>query len=163
MIRNLLTILQALLKRATGDARSRVACHFWATPFDCGLRVLKSDKYLQLAEAAQLDFLITTRLMGPLLRAGVAFVNASQLVKFTRPVVMFSRVRVETEILYADSKCAYFSHRFLVAGKPHGEVLVKMKFKKGPVTVKPIDAIGAHPAVKPPHLAAWDQTLETMS
>ena len=162
LLRNLLTILCALLARKGGDARTRVACHFWATPLDCGTRVLKSDKYLQLAEAAQLDFLITTRLIGPLLRGSIAFVNASQLVRFKRPITMFSRVRVDTEILYADDKCAYFSHAFVVAGQPHAEVLVKMKFKKGPVTVRPADAVGTCLGTKPAHLQAWDQTLEAM-
>ena len=110
LVRNLFTLILALFARGRFDAQSRVSCHFLVTPLDCGTRVLKSDKYLQLAEAAQLDFLIKTKLIGKLMRNGTQFVNASQLVKFMRPVKIFSRVRIETGIIYADEKCAYFSH-----------------------------------------------------
>jgi acyl-CoA thioesterase FadM len=160
--RNLLTFIVALLARGTFNTRSRVSCHFRITPFDCGTRVLKSDKYLQLAEAAQLDFLVKTQLFGILLRSNIHFVNAAQLVKFMRPISMFKRVRVESSIVYADEKCAYFAHAFFVKNQQHGEVLVKMKFKKGYETVAPKDLAGDLPSTKPPYLQAWDQALHAM-
>ncbi|NPC54440.1 thioesterase family protein [Caenimonas soli] len=161
IIRNLLTLIQALFA-AKADPHSRVTSHFRVTPMDCGTRVLKSDKYFQLAEAAQLDFLLKTRLFGKLLRGGVHFVNASQLVKFARPIGVFQRVRVETAIIYADDKCAYFSHAMFVGSRQHGEVLVKMKFKKGPVTCPPREFIDTHFATKPPYVQTWDEALEAM-
>ena len=85
------------------SAQSRVITHFWVTPLDCGISTLKSDKYLQFAEAAQVDYLAKTRLFHTLLRDGLRFVNASQLVKFSRPVGMFQRVRIETAIVFADN------------------------------------------------------------
>lgn len=162
LIRNLFTLISALFARGQFDAQSRVSCHFLITPFDCGTSVLKSDKYLQLVESAQLDFLIKTKLIGRLMRSNIHFVNASQLVKFMRPVRMFSRVRVETSIIYADEKCAYFSHCLFLQNQKHGEVLVKMKFKRGAVTVSPIEIAGNLPSVKHEHLRAWDKTLEAM-
>lgn len=161
-IRNLFTLIGALWVRGAFDARSRVSSHFRVTPFDCGMSVLKSDKYLQLAESAQIDFLIKTKLFGQLLRSNIHFVNASQLVKFTRPIRMFRRVRVETGIVYADKKCAYFSHCFFVRDQKHGEVLVKMKFKRGSSTVPPQEVAGDLPSVKFEHLQAWDRTLQAM-
>lgn len=161
IIRNLLTFLLALFAART-DSRSRVTSHFWVTPLDSGTRVLKSDKYLQLAEAAQLDFLVKTRLLGKLLRGGLHFINASQLVKFARPIGVFRQVRVETVIIYADAKCAYFSHAMFVGGQQHGEVLVKMKFKKGALTCPPSDIMDARFESKPPYLQSWDQALEAM-
>lgn len=161
-VRNLLTLLAALLARGSFDARACLACHFIVTPLDCGTRVLKSDKFLQLAEAAQLDFLVRTRLIGALLRGGVAFVNVAQLVRFIKPVGMFTPVRVETAIVFADEKCAYFSHTLFVRGHRHGEVLVRMKFKKGAITVPPRALIGDHPAARPPHILAWDHALDAM-
>ena len=161
IIRNLLTLIQAFLS-PKADPRSRVTSHFRVTPLDCGTRVLKSDKYFQLAEAAQLDFLVRVGLFGRLLREGVHFVNASQLVKFMRPIAVFQRVRVETGIIYADEKCAYFSHALFVGSQQHGEVLVKMKFKKGAVTCPPGQIIDARFESKPAHLQTWDQALEAM-
>jgi acyl-CoA thioesterase FadM len=162
LIRNLLTLIRAWLSAAVPDATSRVSCHFFVTPFDCGTTVLKSDRYLQLAEAAQLDFVLRTRLMGKLLRSRTAFVNASQLVKFIKPIGVFTRVRVETSIVYADSKCAYFSHSLFVRDRQHAEVLVKMKFKRAAVTVPPADVIAGLPSTKHESLIAWDRSLEAI-
>ena len=162
LIRNLSTLIWALFAHGQVHATSRISCRFFVTPFDCGASVLKSDKYLQLVESAQLDFLIKTKLLGKLVRSGVHFVNASQLVKFIKPVRMFTQVRIETSIIYADEKCAYFSHLFFVQNQQHGEVLVKMKFKKGLVTISPMKIVGGLPSVKHEHLSAWDQALNAM-
>ena len=160
--RNVFTVIRAIFAGGARDARACATCHFRVTPIDCGTRVLKSDRYLQFAESAQLDFLIKTRLIGKLVRRGVHFVNASQLVKFTKPVLVFSPVRVETCIVYADAKCAYFSHAMFVRDVQHAEVLVKMKFKKGALTVAPTEIIGPLPDIRHGYIAAWDQTLDAM-
>jgi hypothetical protein len=162
LVRNLLTIICALFAPRRADAQSLVSCHFLITPLDCGISVLKSDKYLQLAEAAQIDFLIQTKLIGKLMREGINFVNAAQLVKFMRPVRVFRRVRIQTSILYADDKCTYFSHSLFLGRHQHGEVLVKMKFKKNSMTINPAVIASKLPSVKPEHLTAWDLTLEAM-
>jgi acyl-CoA thioesterase FadM len=108
----------------------------------------EEHRYLQLVGAAQLDFMVRTKLIFPLLRQGIRFVNASQLIKFTRPVAVFSRVRVDTAILYADEKCAYFCHALLLQGRQRAEVLVKMKFKQGALTVVPAEIVRGLPSVK---------------
>ena len=69
---------------------------------------------------------------------------------------------VDTAIVFADEKCAYFSHSLRVQGAPHAEVLVKMKFKQGRQTVPPRDVFGECPSDKPAHLVAWDQALENL-
>lgn len=161
-LRNFLTLLLAWLFSGRLDASSKVVRHFWVMPWDAGIHVLKSDKYLQFAEAAQLDYLVKTRLLRVLLQQDLSFVNAAQLVKFTRPIGMFSKVRLETSILYADEKCAYFSHALFVSRVQHGEVLVKMKFKKGFITVPPGELIPHSFVEKPSQLVLWDQALEAM-
>jgi hypothetical protein len=100
--------------------------------------------------------------MGKLLRSRTAFVNASQLVKFIKPIGVFTRVRVETSIVYADSKFAYFSHSLFVRDRQHAEVLVKMKFKRAAVTVPPADVIAGLPSTKHESLIAWDRSLEAI-
>ncbi|MFZ6778074.1 thioesterase family protein [Undibacterium sp. Ji83W] len=167
LIRNFLTVVQALLayclvrKRVTtGD---RVSSHFWITPWDTGIKALKSDKYFQLAESAQLDFVIKTGMLRPMLGSGTAFVNVSQLVSFMKPVHIFQRVRVDTRILYADDKCAYFSHEIYAHDALHAEVLVKMKFKRGRLTVNPFELLNLRFEEQAAHLRAWDQALQAMA
>lgn len=159
LIRNLLTLLAALRHYRSAGLQSRTALHFRITPFDTGLATLKSDRYLQMAESAQLDYGIKTGLLGDMLRRRCSFVNASQLVRFARPVRLFNRVAVATQVIHADSKCAYFHHVFSVGASVHAEVFVKMKFKQGRLTVNPADMLGAFDGAKPALLQHWDQTL----
>jgi acyl-CoA thioesterase FadM len=163
IIRNLMTLIFALLNSNRPDAQSKVDCYFRITPFDCGINVLKSDKYFQLAEAAQLDFLVKTKLFKKLHAEGISFVNASQMVKFMKPISVFKRVRVETRIAFADDKFSYFSHRIFVGDNKFGEVLVKMKFKKSSITISPFDVIGKFEPKEEPYLQPWNQALEAIS
>ena len=139
--------------------QSRTSACFFITPFDAGIATLKSDKYLQLAESAQVDYLIQTGLVKKTLGSGYSFVNAAQLVKFIKPVRLFNRVRVETQVVYADDKCAWFRHGFFVGEIRCAEVTVKMKFKNGSVTVAPGLLLGAFPGDKPLWAERWDETL----
>ncbi|MFZ6656913.1 thioesterase family protein [Undibacterium sp. TJN19] len=163
LFRNIFTLIIALLSRRETDIRKGIVSHYWITPFDTGIRSLKSDQYFQLAEAAQLDFLVKTSLLARLLREGTGFVNVSQLAKFMKPVGMFQRVRVGTRIIYANEKCAYFAHAVFVHSTPCAEILVKMKFKRGAVTVTPGDLIKTSFSDKPAQILAWEQALEMMS
>ncbi|MES2041519.1 MAG: thioesterase family protein [Pseudomonadota bacterium] len=124
---------------------------------------MKSDKYFQLAESAQLDFVIKTGMLRPLLGSGIAFVNVSQLVSFMKPVHMIQRLRVETRIQYADDKCAYFSHGIYAHDALHAEVLVKMKFKRGRLTVNPCELLKLRFEEQASHLRAWDESLQAMA
>lgn len=136
--------------------------NFWVTPFDVGLRVLKSDKYLQFAETAQIDYLMRVGVFFSVLRSGTSFVNVAQLVKFSRPVAIFSRVRVETRVIYADERCAYFSHSVHAAGSKAAEVLVKMKFKKGRRTISPSTYLSTSFATVPLEVRNWEPALEAL-
>lgn len=162
LLRNLLTIFKALFRYRSTGADSCIASHFLISPLDTGIATLKSDKYFQLAEACQLDFLIRTGLITTMLRDGISFVNASQLVKFMRPIRLFNRVRVDTAIVFADGKHAYFSHVFFSGEQQRGEVMVKMKFKKGAITVPPHQLLGDPVQEKPAHLQRWDDALEAI-
>jgi acyl-CoA thioesterase FadM len=161
LLRNLIALLLALFAPRTTHARPVTTCHFWVTPWDTGFRILKSDRYLQLAEAAQADYLVKTRLLMTLVRGKVQFVNLAQLVRFSRPLPMFSRVRVESTVVYADAKCAWFSHSFWRGGERHADVLVKMKFKQGRLTLPPARFVDGAGGDKPAYLADWDRALGT--
>ena len=137
LLRNIIAFFVGLVAFGSKTVEDVTEVKFWVTPFDSGIRVLKSDKYLQFAETAQVDYLLKTGKFFKILHGGASFVNVAQLVKFTKPISIFSRVRVETKLIYADNKCAYFSHAMHAQDFQAAEVLVKMKFKKGGITVAP--------------------------
>jgi hypothetical protein len=57
-LRNTIAFLIGLTAYGSKTIESMTEFKFWVTPFDAGFRVLKSDKYLQFLETAQLDYLI---------------------------------------------------------------------------------------------------------
>jgi len=159
LLRNLLTLIGALRHHRSADPQSRTVTRFLATPFDTGIATLRSDRYLQMAESAQLDYGIKTGLLRLMLRQRYSFVNASQLVRFARPVRLFDRVAVTSQVIHADAKCAYFQHVFTVGCLVHADVAVKMKFKKGRLTVNPGELLGDFTGPKPAWLQHWDDAL----
>lgn len=162
LLRNIIALIVGMFAYASKAADEVTVTSFWVTPFDGGLRVLKSDKYFQFAETAQMDYLMKVGMLFSVLRSGTSFVNVAQLVKFSRPVSIFSRVRVETRLVYADEKCAYFSHAFHAAGTKAAEVLVKMKFKRGRMTVPPSTFLPASFAKVPVEVRNWEPVLEVL-
>lgn len=137
--RNLLTLLVALFKRNTEVLRTGCDCTFWVTPFDVGIRTLKSDRYLQLAEAAQIDFGVRSGLLKRMRRARCAMVNVEQQIQFMKAITLFSRVRVQTSIVSADAKFVNFLHLYSVKGHHCATVAVKAKFKSVRITQSATD------------------------
>ena len=140
--RNLLTLLFALFRRDSAIMQTGCSCTFWVTPFDVGIRTLKSDKYLQLAEAAQLDFGVRSGLLGRMRQTRCAMVNVEQQVQFINAIRLFDRVQVHTSIVFADAKFANFLHVYTVKGHHCASVMVKTKFKSGRITQSATDLTG---------------------
>ena len=132
--RNLLTVVLALFKRDSTILQTGCACNFWVTPFDVGVRTLKSDKYLQLAEAAQFDFGVRSGLLKRMQKSRCSMVNVEQQINFGKPITLFNRVCVQTNIVFADARFVHFHHVFSVCGVTCANVVVKAKFKAGRIT-----------------------------
>ena len=147
--RNLLTVIVALFKRDAAILQTGCFCFFWVTPFDVGVRTLKSDKYLQLVEAAQLDFGVRSGLLRRVRRALCAMVNIEQQIQFNQPIELFNRVCVQTNIVYADAKFVHFLHTFYAKGQQCARVAVKAKFKKGSITQSALQLTGFASTNKP--------------
>ena len=162
LFRNFLTIVLALWRYNTVLPLARTSAWFVVTPLDTGIATLKSDKYLQIAESAQVDYMLQTGLIKKTLASGYNFVNAAQMVKFIKPSRLFKRVRVETQVVFADSRCAWLCHGFFVGEVRHVEVLVKMKFKNGPVTVAPSQMFGAFSGEQPLWIQRWEESLAAL-
>ncbi|PTQ70042.1 thioesterase family protein [Pseudomonas sp. GV071] len=163
LLRNLIAVVIGLLRQGRHGVADTVFSHFWVTPLDAGLKVLKSDKYLQYDETAQFDYLLQIGQFFPVLRAGASFVNVAQQVQFLRPVPLFSRVRVATRVLYANEKCAYFGHRIYAKDALAAEVLVKMKFKQGRATLAPATFLACSFTEMPAQVQRWEVALQTPS
>ena len=146
--RNLMTLLIALFKRDPATMQTGCICTFWVTPFDVGIRTLKSDKYLQLAEAAQLDFGVRSGLLGRMRQARCSMVNVEQQVLFTQAIRLFDTVCVRTKIVFADAKFVHFLHTYTVQGQQCTTVMVKAKFKAGRITQSALDMTSFVPSTK---------------
>ena len=160
-LRNVIAVILGLFAYGRREPCNVTDIKFLVTPFDCGVRVVKSDKYLQYAETAQIDYLIQVGKLFRLITAGVSFVNVAQLVRFFRPVPMFSIVYVKTHLVYANDRCAYFQHTMHSRDSLMAEILVKVKFKKGRLTVSPQVFFPIDFLTVPAIVAGFESALET--
>lgn len=159
LLRNLITLLFALPHWGRSSASQMLSLQCWVTPLDIGMSRLKSDRYLQFAECAQLDFIVRSGLLGRLLKKRYNFVNAAQLIRFNQPISVFSCLRIETRVLWFDQRWAYFQHDFRQGEQLCARVLVKMKFKQQRLTIAPSEIMNFTPERPPAELEAWNQTL----
>ena len=150
--RNLLTLLFAFFSRDESILKTGCSCTFLVTPFDVGVSRLKSDKYWQLAESAQLDFGLRSGLVRRMRQAGCSMVNVTQHIQFDSPAKLFDRTTVQTNIIFADAKHIYFQHLYSVNGRECATAIVKGKFKAGRMTQSALELTGLTFAVKPSFL-----------
>ena len=162
LLRNFFTVLVALFKYGDANPLQKTIARFRVTPLDTGFSKLKSDKYLQLVESSQIDFLVKTGLLGVFLKSGYSFVNVAQLAKFSLPVKIFSRIEVTSQIVYWDKRFVYFEHSFSMHDTKYACVLVKTKFKNGSKTVEPAVLIGSCGKDKPQYLNDWDNAINAL-
>ena len=137
--RNLLTVVLALFKRDSAILQTGCFCNFWVTPFDVGVQTLKSDKYLQLVEAAQLDFGVRSGLLKRMQQASCSMVNVEQQINFVKPITLLNRVCIQTNIVFADARFVHFHHVFSVGNVTCSNVVVKAKFKAGRITQSAVE------------------------
>lgn len=154
-MRLLLTVGQALLARRQPPDLV-IACRFRVMPWDVGIATLKSDRYFSVADSAQFDFAIRVGLLRPLLGEGVRWVTLAQACSFQRPLRLLQAYAVHTRVVCVDPRHAYLSHRFESAGHVHAEVLVKIKFKSGRLTVPPQRFFPQAPTVRSAAIDALD-------
>lgn len=163
LLRNLITLLLALPRYGSQPVRSVFLRCFRITPLDAGSRLLKSDRYLLLAECAQLDLIVRSGLLGSMLKNRYGFVNAAQLLTFRKPVKVFTRVEVHSQVLWFDQRWVYFQHDFQVDEQLSARVLVKMKFKQRRQTIAPAVLLGQPPIQRCAAVDAWNASLEAVA
>ena len=120
-------------------------CRFRVMPWEVGTRILNSERYYAVAEAAQVDLVMRTGLMFRMVREGVHWANVAQVARFRAPLKLLQSFTVVTQIECADTKHAYLAHRFVSPEGEHALVGVKAKFKRGSLTVPPRELFGDLP------------------
>ena len=148
MLRNAITACQAFLQPRV-PANGDFVCRFRVLPWDVGISTFKTDRYLAVVEAAQLDFVIRAGLLRRFLKDKLGWVNVTQAASFERPLKLFQAYTVTTRIECIDDKHAYASFRFATPAGTHALVLLKTKFKQGRRTVPPRELLGECPTEKP--------------
>jgi acyl-CoA thioesterase FadM len=159
LLRNLITLLLALPRYNSQKVLSLFVRPFRITPLDVGGQRLKSDRYLLLAECAQLDLIVRSGLLGRMLKNGYGFVNAAQQLTFRKSVKVFQRVELHSQVLWFDQRWVYFQHDLLVRGELCARILVKMKFKQRRQTIDPSVLLGQPPAQRCAAVDAWNTSL----
>ena len=64
--------------------------------------------------------------------------------------------------IFADDECAYFSHTMYTRHGQAAEVLVKMKFKQGSITVPPSAFLPHGFEVMPEKVSRWESVLQLL-
>ena len=154
-MRNALTALHAFRQPRLAPSAD-FTCGFRVLPWDVGVRTFKTDRYLAVVEAAQVDFVIRAGLLRRFLKEGLGWVNVTQAASFHRPLKLFDAYAVTTRIECIDDKHAYASLRFAIAGEAHALVLLKTKFKQGRRTVPPAELLPGCPTARPDFLQPLD-------
>jgi acyl-CoA thioesterase FadM len=160
LTRNILSFFIGLFSSGSARHDTQTLRHFLITPFDCGIRTLKSDQYFALAESAQVDFLLKTGLFFELIKGQIHFVNLAQLAQFSKPAPVFSLLQVRTQVVACDDKCAYFSHIYNLGDVEIAQVFVKMKFKRSGLTIPATQFFPQCPRTLPSQLMAWNSALK---
>lgn len=163
LFRNTLALAAALLSRRRHPSDACLWRAFRVGPFDVGYRILKSDKYLELAEAAQVDFFVRTGLFQRLWRQRIHAANAALMVRFARPVPLLARLRVSTEVLHADDRYLYLRHRFCRGETVQAELLVRMVLRQGRMPVAPVMLVAGRYDEEPLMVTRWTAALDELA
>lgn len=148
-MRNILTACHAALQPRL-RAHDAFECGFRVLPWDVGVRIFKTDRYLAVVEAAQTDFVVRAGLLRRFVRERLSWVNVAQAARFEQPLRLLDAYTVTTRVECIDERHAYLSFRFASAAGLHAVVLLKTKFKQGRRTVPPRELLGDRcPTEKP--------------
>lgn len=105
-----------------------VEIHVRVWPFEAGLRLLFSERYLGYTEVARIELMLRAGFLAVARRRGWTPVVASQLVRFKKPVYRFQRLRLSTRVMGWDDRFLYFEHAFY-----RGDALVALVLARGTI------------------------------
>ena len=100
---------------------------FRVTLYDIDVNLhLTNTQYPKFLDIGRFRWFFEMGLVPLILRRGLRTVLSSQTVTFIREIKPFSKVRLESRVLYWDRKYFYMEHRFLVKGQLHCKAFARI-------------------------------------
>jgi acyl-CoA thioesterase FadM len=153
-------VLSGLFAKRVGWLEAtRVFFRVWPLDLDINLHMTNS-RYLALMDLGRTNLIFQTGLAGPVWREKWSPVIAGSMVRFRRPLQLFQRLELVTQVLGYDEKWMFIEHRFLRGGDIVCQAVVKGCFlgRQGVVApaiiARAIGQDGPPPAL-PDWIATW--------
>ena len=137
------------------DAPTQVHFRVWPSDLDINLHMTNS-RYLALMDLGRTNLLFQSGLWSFIRREKLAPVIAGSLVRFRRPINLFDRITLTTQVIGWDAKWMFIEHRLERRGELACQAMVKGVFvgKAGSVAPSVIAKGLGQDATSPP-LPAW--------
>ncbi|HEY4996302.1 MAG TPA: thioesterase family protein [Aestuariivirga sp.] len=137
------------------DKPTQVHFRVWPSDLDINLHMTNS-RYLALMDLGRTNLLLQSGLWKFIRREKLAPVIAGSLVRFRRPIKLFDRITLTTQVIGWDSKWMFIEHRLERRGELACQAIVKGVFvgNAGSVSPSVIAKRLGQDAASPP-LPAW--------
>lgn len=114
------------------DPLAMTTYKFRVMPWDMDLNLhLTNTRYPAFIDVGRVQWFAEIGLLPLIMSNGWRTVVASQTVTFVREIKPFTKVDIESRVLYWDRKYLYSEHRFLVEGKLHCKALGRIALVRG--------------------------------
>jgi len=131
----MLRFLFIFLRQKWNDNKDPLAItryKFRVMPWDIDLNMhLTNTRYPAFIDVGRVQWFAEVGLLPLITKDGWRTVVASQTVTFVREIKPFTKVEIESRVLYWDRKYLYSEHRFLVEGKLHCKALGRIALVRG--------------------------------
>ena len=131
----MLRFLLIFFRQKWNDSRDALATtryYFRVMPWDMDLNMhLTNMRYPAIIDVGRVQWFAEIGLLPLIISNGWRTVVASQTVTFVREIKPFTKVEIESRVLYWDRKYLYSEHRFLVEGKLHCKALGRIALVRG--------------------------------
>ncbi|WP_300426165.1 acyl-CoA thioesterase [Thalassolituus sp.] len=131
----MLRFLLIFFRQKWNDSRDALATtryYFRVMPWDMDLNMhLTNTRYPAFIDVGRVQWFAEIGLLPLIISNGWRTVVASQTVTFVREIKPFTKVEIESRVLYWDRKYLYSEHRFLVEGKLHCKALGRIALVRG--------------------------------
>ncbi|MBY0371721.1 thioesterase family protein [bacterium] len=141
---------------------------FTVLPTDCHIpffRLMCGGRYFDFMDAARVDQVSRLGILGLMRRDGLSINLGGQILRYRKPMKVFTRFTVSTKIIYWDDKFFYVEQKFEQNGIMKTEGLVQGCFRGKPGVVPPAELLKRaglkieRPAL--PEIVKWFQSQNT--
>ncbi len=133
-IRLIGALLSAHLKRKiAANETATLKFYVWLTDIDVSM--MNHAAILTVMEAGRIDFMVRTNFLRMAIKKKWTFPAQALSVQFYKPLKLFQKCELQTKIYGVDEKWIYLIQRIVRTGEVLSACLVKVKIKKGRITV----------------------------